>query len=151
MKKIFKINNKNQRGFSFMEIVISLGLLMMISSLIFFSFNSLNNRQSLDKQIDFIESYINKTRNNAINSLNNSDQVFSFSTTSITYLGQTIELDNNIKLYSHTTNSKNITFSRLTGFPNATGTLFYKLQVGDDNDDIVATSSITINNLGIIE
>ncbi len=147
MKNIF-IKNNNQSGFSIIEIVISISLLVLISSLIFFSFNSLNNKQSLDKQIDLIESYINKTRNNAINSLNNSDQTIIFSTTSITYLGQTIELDNKIKLYSYTTKSNNITFSRLTGFPNATGTLFYNLHL---DDDIFATSSITINNLGIIE
>ncbi len=137
-----------QKGFSFIEIIISLGLLIMISSLILFSFSALNNKQSLDKQVDFIKSSINKTRINAINSMNNMDQTFSFATTSITYAGQTINLENNITLSSYTTNTKNITFSRLTGFPNATGTIVYKLQKGNT---VIATSSIIINNLGIIE
>lgn len=141
-------NQKQQKGFSLIEIMISLGLVIMISSLIFFSFNSLNNRQSLDKQVDLIKLAINKTRNNAINSLNNSDQSFIFSTTSITHTGQTTYLGDDVLLSSYTTGTKNIIFSRLTGFPNATGTLIYKLQKGDD---IIATSSITINNLGIIE
>jgi Tfp pilus assembly protein FimT len=138
----------NQKGFSFVEMIISLGLLIMISSLILFSFNSLNNKQSLDKQVDFIKSSINKTRTNAINSLNNTDQTFTFATTTITYDNKTINLENNITLSSYTTNTKNITFSRLTGFPNATGTIVYKLQKGNT---VLATSSIIINNLGIIE
>lgn len=138
----------HHKGFSAIELLISLGLLIMISSLILFSFNALNNRQSLDKQVDFIKSSINKTRTNAINSLNNADQTFTFATTTVTYAGQTINLENNITLSSYTTNTKNITFSRLTGFPNATGTIVYKLQKGNN---VIATSSIVINNLGIIE
>lgn len=153
MTKASIYKNKKQRqelqkGFSFIEMIISLGLLIMISSLILFSFSALNNKQSLDKQVDFIKSAINKTRINAINSMNNTDQTFSFATTSITYAGQNINLENNITLSSYTTNTKNITFSRLTGFPNATGTIVYKLQKGNT---VIATSSIIINNLGIIE
>jgi Tfp pilus assembly protein FimT len=140
--------NKSQSGFSAIELVISLGVLIMISSMILFSFNSLNNKQSLDKQVDFIKSAINKTRTNSINSMNNTDQIISFATTSITYEGQTIDLENDITLSSYTTGTKNITFSRLTGFPNATGTMVYQLKKGDD---VIATSSIIINNLGIIE
>jgi type II secretory pathway pseudopilin PulG len=140
--------NKSQSGFSAIELLISLGLLIMISSLILFSFSALNNKQALDKQVDFIKSTINKTRTNAINSLNNADQIFSFATTSITYAGQTINLENDITLLAYTTNTRNITFSRLTGFPNATGTIVYKLQKGNT---VIATSSIIINNLGIIE
>ena len=147
-KNIHKKQNKNQNGFSFIEMIISLGLLIMISSLILFSFSALNNKQALDKQIDFIKSAINKTRTNAINSLNNTDQTFTFATTSIAYEGKTINLENDITLLSYTTGSKNIIFSRLTGFPNATGTILYKLQKGNT---VIATSSIIINNLGIIE
>lgn len=141
-----KINLK--RGFSFIEMIISLSLLVMISTLIFFSFNSLNNKQSLDKQVDFIKSSINQTRTNAINSKNGTDQVFSFASSSITYNQQVFNLDNSVYLSSYTTGTKDITFSRITGFPSATGTLVYKLQKGGT---VMATSSIIINNLGIIE
>lgn len=140
--------SQNQKGFSFIEMIISLSLLVMISTLIFFSFNSLNNKQSLDKQVDFIKSSINQTRINAINSKNGSDQIFTFASSSIIYNQQNFDLDNGISLSSYTTGTKNITFSRITGFPSATGTLVYKLQKGNT---VIATSSIIINNLGIIE
>lgn len=139
---------KNQQGFSFVEMIISLSLLVMISSLIFFSFNSLNNKQSLDKQVDFIKSSINQTRTNAINSKNNSNQSILFSSTSISYDDKIIDLENNISLMSYTIATNTINFSRISGMPNATGTLVYKLQKGDT---IIATSSIIVNNLGIIE
>ncbi len=141
-----KINLK--QGFSFIEMIISLSLLVMISTLIFFSFNSLNNKQSLDKQVDFIKSSINQTRTNAINSKNGTDQIFTFASSSITYNQQVFNLDNSVYLSSYTTGTKDITFSRITGFPSATGTLVYKLQKGGT---VIATSSIIINNLGIIE
>lgn len=145
---INKIKQKQQLGFSFIEMIISLSLLTIISSLVFFSFNSLNDRQSLDKQVDFIKSSINQTRINAINSKDNSNQSILFSSTSILYDNKQIDLENNIYLMQYTTATNTIIFSRISGMPNATGTLIYKLQKGDD---IIATSSIIINNLGIIE
>jgi type II secretory pathway pseudopilin PulG len=141
-------SNKKQKGFSAIELIISIGLLVMISSLIFFSFNSLNNKQSLDKQVDFIKSSVNQTRTNAINSKNAVSQSINFSTNSITYDGKTINLENDISLMSNNTGTTTIYFSRISGFPSATGTLVYKLQKGND---VISTSSIIINNLGIIE
>lgn len=142
------LQNQTQKGFTFIEMIISLSLLVMISTLILVSFNSLNNKQSLDKQIDFIKSSINQTRTNAINSKNGLDQNIKFSTTSITYDNKIINLENNISLSSYTTGTNTVSFSRLSGFPNATGTLIYKLQKGST---VIATSGIIINNLGIIE
>lgn len=143
-----KNNSKVVKGFSFIELILTISLVAMVSGLILVSFNSLNNRQTLDKQIDFIESAINKTRNDALNSRNGTDQTFTFATTSITYDGKTINLDASVMLSSYTTGVKSIVFSRLSGIPNATGTLVYKLQKGST---VISTSSIIINNLGIIE
>jgi hypothetical protein len=49
---------------------------------------------------------------------------------------------------SNNTGTTTIYFSRISGFPSATGTLVYKLQKGGN---VISTSSIIINNLGIIE
>ncbi len=137
-----------KKGFSFIEMIISLSLLLLISSLIFISFNSLNNRQSLDKQIDFIKSSINQTRTNALNSKNGENQNITFSTTSITFDNKNYLLHSNVVLNSYTLSTTTINFSRVTGLPSATGTLIYKIQNGDS---VVATSGIIINNLGILE
>jgi prepilin-type N-terminal cleavage/methylation domain-containing protein len=142
------IKTKNKKGFSFIEIIISLSLLTMISVLVFVSFNSLNNKQSLDKQIDFLKSTINQTRMDAINSKNSINHSIQFSSTSIMYDNKTIDLENNISLLSSTMGSTTVSFYKISGFPSATGTLVYQLQKGGT---VIATSSIIINNLGIIE
>jgi hypothetical protein len=146
IKTIKKI--KIQKGFSFVEIIISIGLLIMFSTLMYFSFNALNNRQSFDKQLDFIKSSINQTRTNAINSKNGIDQSITFGTTSIIYNNQQFDLENNVLLFTRAISTSTITFSRLTGIPNATGTLIYNLKKGSQ---VIASSSIIINNLGIID
>lgn len=138
---------KKQKGFSLIEIMFSLGILAILSTLIFFSFNALNNRQSFDKQLDFIKSSINQTRINALNSKNNTDQSITFGSSSIMYDDQQFELENGVELHLRTMPST-ITFYRLTGFPNATGTLIYNLKKGSQ---VVASSSIIINNLGILD
>ena len=143
-----KKNHLCSKGFTLLEIIISLGLVALVSGMTMVSFNGLNNKQSLDKQIDFIKLAISKTRNDALNSKNGANQTFTFATTSITYDGLTIDLDNGVQLSSYTTGVKSIIFARITGFPNATGTIVYKLQKGST---VIATSSININNLGIIE
>ena len=142
------IKIKTQKGFSFMEIIISVALIVMISTLIFFSFNSLNNRQSFDKQTDFIKSTINKARINALNLKNGQDQVITFSTSSIIYDGNRFDFDNDFILSKYTFPTNTLIFYRLTGLPNATGTLIYNLK---EDNKVIASSSIIINNLGIIE
>jgi Tfp pilus assembly protein FimT len=137
-----------KKGFSIIEIIITVGLTVLISSLILVSFNSLNNRQVLDSQVDFIKSTVGKIRTDALNSKNNSDQSITFSTTSIIYSNTTINLNSNVILSSYSTGTSTITFSRITGFPSATGTLIYIMKKGNT---VIASSSLTINNLGIIE
>lgn len=145
---IFKFKKKYNTGFSFFEIIISISLLFTISVLVVLLFNSSNDKQLLYKQIDLIKSSINQTRMDAINSKNTSNQSVLFSTTSISYQGKKIDLENNIFLMSYTTATNTIIFSRISGIPNTSGIFTYKIQKGNN---IIATSSITINNLGIIE
>lgn len=142
------LNIKSEKGFSFLEIIICLSLLLILSTLVFVSFNNLSDRQSFDKQIDLIKSTINQTRMDAINAKNSDSNTVQFLSDSIIYQDKVISLQNNISLMSYTTSTTTISFDKVSGFPNATGTLIYKLQKGDD---VIATSSIIINNLGIIE
>lgn len=143
-----KENIKNKKGYTFVEIIIVLFVLGIILAITMFSFNALNDRQSLDKNVDLIKSLINQSRTNALNSKNGQDQNMVFSTTSVIYGDNVFDLSNNVELYSYTTATNTITFYRVSGMSSATGTLNYVLKRAND---IIATSSITINNLGIIE
>ena len=136
------------KGFTLLEMVISIALVALLSLIVFSSFNALNNKQALDRQVDFIESSVVKTRNDALNSKNNVDQKITFSTTSVTFDGVKTEFTGGISLASYSTGTSTITFYRISGTPSATGTLVYQLKQGTT---VIATSSILINNLGIIE
>lgn len=137
-----------KKGFTFIEIIITLALLAIVSTIILFSFNALNNKQALDKNIDFIKSLINQARVNALNSKNGKDQTIIFSTSSVVYDNNIFELNDNVTLQSYNMATNTVIFNRITGNPSATGTFIYMIKNGDD---IYATTSIIINNLGIIE
>ncbi len=137
-----------ERGFTLIEIMISVILLIIISSIIFFSFNSLNNKNALDKQIDLVKNLINQTRINALNSKNGIDQNITLGTTTIAYNGQIIDLIDGVELYSYNAATSSITFYRISGLTSATGTFIYALKKGNQ---VISTSSVGINNLGIVE
>ncbi len=136
-----------KRGFTLLEVIISAVILIIISSIVIMSFRSLNDKTSLNAEINFIKSAMIKTRNNSINSKDDTSHSFVFSSTTITYDNSTLNLTNNISLY-YTNLPNTIVFSRITGASNASGTLIYQLKKGSN---VIATSSIFINSLGIIE
>ena len=137
-----------EKGFTLLEVIITAVIALILARIVFASFNALNNRQSLQSQVDFIESTVMKVRNDALNSKNASNQSIKFATTSLTYDGITVNLANSVSLLSYTTGTNTISFYTVTGLPTATGTLIYQLKTGNT---VIATSSIIINNLGIIE
>ena len=134
------INLKNRRH-TFIEIMLVLFITVI-------SFHSLQNKQSLDKQVDFIKSLIIEARQSALNSKNGRDQKIIFSTSSIALNEKVFDLENNIQLRSYSMATNTIIFYRVTGLASATGTIEYVIR-RDDKD--FATSSIMINALGIIE
>ncbi len=136
-----------KRGFTLLEVIISAVILIIISSIVIMSFRSLNDKTSLNAEINFIKSAMIKTRNNSINSKDDTSHSFVFSSTTITYDNSTLNLTNNISLY-YTNLPNTIVFSRITGASNASGTLIYQLKKGSN---VIATSSIFINSLGIVE
>ncbi len=138
----------NNRGFTLIEMMMTIILLTIISSIIFFSFNALNNKNTLDKQIDLVKNLINQTRVNALNSKNGVDQSIILGTTTIRYNNQNFDLNNGVELYSYNTSTSSIIFYRITGLSSATGTFVYALKKGGI---VISTSSISINNLGIVE
>lgn len=137
-----------KKGFTITETLISIAVLIIVSSIIFFSFSALNNKQTLKAEKDMIISLIDTVRLNALNSKDGEDQKIIFGTTTISYDGSTTTLTSGISLYSYNTGTTSIVFRRLSGFPNATGTLFYQFRKGNAT---LGTTSISINNLGVIE
>ncbi len=139
---------KNKKGFTLMEILMVISVMFFILGVSIFSFNAIHDKQSLDKQTDFIKVIIAEARQSSLNSKNGQDQKIIFSTTSFKFNDQIFDFENNIELNQYNTGTNTITFYRVTGLPSATGTLEFALK---KRGDVFATSSIMINALGIIE
>ena len=140
---------KYKKGFTLLEIMFGLSILFIISSLTFFSFKEMNNKQVLQKQIDDIKLTLNEIRMNAINSKDiNGNHSIIFSTTSISFSNKNKTFEKGVYLYDYSTATTTLIFNRLSGLPSASGTFYFKLE---KEGEILSTSSIIINNLGIIE
>lgn len=142
------------KGFTLIEIIIVVFLVALVSRIIFSSFNSLNNRQSLEAQIDLIQSTIQKARLESLNSKSGIAHGVTFASTTLTIFGQgttttrVITYAGGVKLASHTLGTSSITFAKVTGLPNATGTLTFTLTTGNN---VIATTTFSINSIGVIQ
>lgn len=143
------------KGFTLLELIICLALVAMVSQLVYSSFSSLNNRQILDKEVAQVKSYIQKSRMNSLNSKNGDSHGIVFASSSISVIEvlatstkYLYTLDNRVKLVSSTLGTSTLTFARISGLPNATGTLTYTYSSGNT---VIGTSTITINGAGIVQ
>jgi len=145
---------KKIRGFTLIEVLIVVFLIVLVSRIIFSSFGSLNNRQALDAQIDLIQSTVQKARLESLNSKNGIAHGVTFSSTSIAIFDQgsattrVTPYSNGIKLISHTLGTSSITFAKVTGLPSATGTLVFTLTNGNT---VIASTTLSINGIGVIQ
>lgn len=145
-----------QKGISIIEILITIAILGILTGISVSIFSSLANSQSLEKEAEIVASYINKARNNAINSLEFSTHGVSFasSTVSVFYGSNpnttptttTYSLSTRQKIWyvSLTNGQSYLYFNKLTGKPNTSGTL----QVRDGNGN---ARTITIYATGLVE
>lgn len=146
---------KTQNGFTLLELLISLTLVLIITRLVYSSFSALNNRQILDQEIAQVKSYIEKSRMDSLNSKNGDSHGIVFATSSISVIEVMATstkyiyvLNNRVQLVSSTLGTSTLTFARISGLPNATGTLTYTYSQGST---VIGTSTITINGAGIVQ
>ncbi len=145
----------SKKGFTLLELVICIALLVFVSGLVYGSFASLNNRQILDTEIGQVKSYIQKARMDSLNSKNGDSHGVIFATSTLTVIevlatstSYVFTLNNRVHLVSSTLGTSTLTFARISGLPNATGTLTYTYSAGNT---VVGTSTITINGAGIVQ
>ena len=143
------------KGFTLLEVIVALSIVIMLGTIIYTPLSSLNNRQILDKEVAQVESYIQKSRMNSLNSKNGDEYgiVFSSSTVRVVAIiasSTTVlyTLNSRVTLASSTLGTSTVIFSRISGLPSATGTLMYVYKTGGS---IVGTSTITINGLGVTQ
>ncbi len=134
----------------------TISILGILTALSLPVFRALINSQSLDKEANIIASFVNKARDNAINSLEfvQHGVVFASSTVTIFYGNNpvnaatsttyTLESQNSIWNVNFTNGQSYLYFDKLTGKPNTSGTL--KVKHGGQTEKI-----ITIYATGLVE
>jgi prepilin-type N-terminal cleavage/methylation domain-containing protein len=130
-----KKDNAKNKGFTLLEILLVLSILAILSIISVSSYYGLRERQSLKKDADSIVSIIESTKNMSLNRKNDSSYGVYFSTSTVTvFVGDSYvngnkisnyNLESNVKIsaVSISSNSREIEFAKITGNPNATGTI----------------------------
>jgi prepilin-type N-terminal cleavage/methylation domain-containing protein len=152
---------KRNLGFSLIELIVVLALITMIARLVFTSFNALNSRQALDKEVDYVKTLIQKTRLDSLNSKNGATFRIRFENNQITVYqsGTTTTavypFSTNVRLntigltaVSGGAATTTVSFAKITGLAGAQGTLTFGLVVGATT---TISKSVVINALGTVE
>lgn len=152
---------KRNLGFSLIELIVVLALITIITRLVFTSFNALNSRQALDKEIDYVKTLIQKTRLDSLNSKNGATFRIQFQNNQITVYqsGTTTTavypFSKNVRLntigltaVSGGAATTTVSFAKITGLAGAQGTLTFGLIVGATT---TISKSVVINALGTVE
>lgn len=167
MKKVNKQQMaKNKRvmagGYSLVEILIVVGLSVMLIGLTITTFSGFSSMQSLDKDAEVVASYIQKARNQTLNSKNNNEFGISIASSTITLFegttyspsastNITYRISPKVFLFSNQMKTggsvvSSFYFQQISGRPSATGTLQYRLI-----NSASSTRTITLFGSGLIE
>lgn len=152
MKKV-----THNKGFSLMEMLIVIAIMIIILAIVIYSFNTAKSKKQLEVTIDAIDSRLEEAKANALAGKNGKNFGIQFNTTTYVYFSgnsynpadttnSTTTILSNLQITkSIAGGGSSIIFSRLTGMPQATGTII----VTDINNNS-NTMSITIGTLGDI-
>lgn len=144
-----------RKGVSMIEILITLSIMGIVTSISIGVLHSLSNTESLDKETELVLSYINRTRSNAINSLNFEEQGVQFSSSTVRiYYGidpeanststtYTLSSSNVIQNVNLSNNLSSFYFYKLSGEPSATGTLTIRNSDGQEKTIIIYGTGIS--------
>jgi prepilin-type N-terminal cleavage/methylation domain-containing protein len=148
-------SHTSQAGFTLLETMVVIVLSIILSYIVFGSLSSLNNRQILDKEVAQVRRYVQDARVDSLNSKNTDTHGVVFATSTVSVIevlasstSYIYVLNNRVTLATSTLGTSTLTFARISGLPNVTGTLTYTYNL---NGQVIGTSTITINALGIIQ
>ncbi|MFA6227349.1 MAG: hypothetical protein WC631_02655 [Candidatus Paceibacterota bacterium] len=141
-----------KRGFTFVETSIVIGILVLICSVVVFSFFSLGERQSLDRSALNIFSILSEARSLAISSKDFSNYGVHINQNSVVLFRNSLGTDNKqYDLGSSVNISSNIfgdevIFNKVTGETSASGTIMMSLE-----GDLLQSKTIIIYKTGVID
>lgn len=150
--------NKKNLGYSILEILIVLGVMAIISGIIFTMFVSFRKNQALSLDVQTITSVLRQARNQTIASKNSSSYGVHFATSTITLFTGDSYVQNNASNQVYSINSvdaivtislygggSDVVFRRLTGETSQSGS------VTVSSVSTSQTKTVTIYGTGLVE
>lgn len=145
------------KGFTIVEILVVLVIMIIIGGIVLTSFSGLNNAEALNTDTDTVLSMIERARTRSVSSENSIEYGIHFaSTTVVLYVGKTYTAGSStsetknisskvkVKSINLTGGAYDLYFNRLSGKPSATGTVVFSMF-----NNASTTKTITIYNTGI--
>jgi prepilin-type N-terminal cleavage/methylation domain-containing protein len=168
MFKLHKIILKSgfkscSRAFTLVEMIFVISISAIIVTTTVATFSSFGDMQSIDKDVEVVQSYLNRAKNQTLNSKNGSKHGVYFASSSVTLFegssfvqGSSTNIIYNLsnKTEIHSINlfgqggvqSFALVFDKVTGKPSATGTVSFRLK-----SKPAQTKSIVIYGTGLVE
>jgi prepilin-type N-terminal cleavage/methylation domain-containing protein len=156
---MFIKSTHGHKGFTLVEILVVLGIALVVSSISMTALSSLSSYQSLDKDTDVSLSYVEKAREQTIESKNFSSFGVHFSSSSVSlFQGTTYSASAsttmvynlsskvNISSISLTGGVSDIYFNKISGEPSATGTISFQ-----NKPSASTTKKIVVYGTGLAE
>lgn len=151
-----RLPSSQQKGFTLIEILIVITIVVMISGLLMVGFQNFASYQQFNQAAGDVEFTLKQTRLNARSALVDQPHGVHFSTNSITqfYGGTYVPGDPNNQVIQYelvtidpylTSGVDTIVFSKLTGIPSATGTVVIS------GTRFSASTTIKITDAGVIQ
>lgn len=153
------MKTRSERGFSVIELLIVCGITAMLATLSISTFVNVSNSQSLEKDVNYVVSLIEKARTQTINAKNNSQYGIQFGTSTVAlFQGTTYNaasssnsvfaLSSKVEISSKSlaAGKDQVVFDFITGKASATGTVTFWLK-----QDHSASSTIVLYRSGFAE
>lgn len=145
------------KGFTLFEILVVIALVVLICTVSFSSLYNLNTNQILARETGAVVSYMERARSKSLSSQNFSEYGLHLATTSVTLFtgenysststtNELYQLNSQVTLSDALTGSaSDFYFSKITGKPNATGTVTLSLK------NSTSTKVITLYATGVFQ
>ncbi len=148
-----------RRGFTTMELVVVISIMLILVSISLTTFTSVSDNQSLEKDVNYAIAMIEKARLQTVNAKNNSTFSVRFASSSLVlYQGSTYVAGSStnstfafspkveIASINLTGGRTSIGFEQITGKANATGTIQFRLKNNQN-----ASTTVILYKTGLVE
>lgn len=146
-----------KRGFSVIEAITVIGIMLILFGIMMYSYNIISSRKHVEVITDSISTKLEQAKIDSISGKNGQSSGVHFNTTGYVYFSgssfnpsdvtnSSSSVPTRIQITkSFSSGGNDIIFTRITGIPNATGTI----QISDTVNPL-SSSTITIGTLGDI-